>query len=307
MINLQSPGPVGLGELLNLPDGNSILTLKNRDGRSVDFKLWINDFTTDLNMEIDTTQLKAGLSYRPIRIQERILTFTTIWSLANRPKYEALVEAIREHWAYNLNELIPTPARFTYFGANKTFQGFILNASRSYAVPDTLLSYSFDMKLMNMRVNEYSSQVSVYSYYVPRPDNIQINGIDGWYAVTDLLDETKKKVEITVYDNLVEQREGGVKPYVGPYTPPDFPAYTDIVNGADSPLRRLRDLAACSLYAIYTQNPAIDEEQAVELVRKYLEHLETGIAENNWNRYQYQMTPEDWEYYHEMADRNGLG
>lgn len=218
MINLQSPGPIGLGELANLPDGNAILTLKDKNGESVNHKLWIDDFTSDLNMEIDITQLRSGYSFRPIRVQERVLTFTTIWSLANRPKYEALVEAIRAHWAYNFNELNPTPAYFTYFGANKTFAGFILNAERSYAVPDTLLSYSFDMKLMTSKINQYQSEVSVYSYYLPRPDNIKIDGIDGWYAITDLINtQTDTEEEVQDPSAFTQMREGGGYKTIGIY------------------------------------------------------------------------------------------
>lgn len=236
MINLQSNGPLGLGESPNPSNGNSILTLKNKVGENVDYPLWINDFSTDLNMEIDMSQLRSGYTYRPIRIQERTITFTTIWSLANRPKYEKLVEAIRNHWAYNLNELVPTPAYFTYFGANKTYAGFILNAQRSYAVPDTVLSYTFDMKLMNTKGMDNAATVSQYSYYVPHPSDIELTGIEGWYSQSELNLALPSEITQNITNEVtVQQREGGT--YVSapvhttqvPYPIGHGATYTEIV------------------------------------------------------------------------------
>lgn len=300
MINLQSPGPIGLGELLNLPDGNSILVLKDKDGNSVSHKLWINDFTSDLNMEIDTVQLKQGYTYRPIRIQERTLTFTTIWSLANRPKYEALVEAIRTHWAYNLNELVPTPAYFTYFGANKTFVGFILNAERSYAVPDTLLSYSFDMKLMSSsKINENLSEVSIYSYYIPRPENIKVNGIDGWYAVSDLVNSPKPEPATVIYDNLVQQREGGVySSGSSVYVKPDYPEYTDLVTAEEdiSVPYTNREVAAALIYYYIVKNN-MNQADAIELARRTLKNPDPDNREWIWQ----QVKNQDWTPYLDLV------
>lgn len=289
MINLQSPGPLGLGELANLPDGNSILTLKDKNGQSVNHKLWINDFTSDLNMEIDTTQLRSGYSYRPIRIQERVLTFTTIWSLANRPKYEALVEAIREHWAYNFNELVPTPAYFTYFGANKTFAGFILNAERSYAVPDTLLSYSFDMKLMTSNVNEYVSEVSMYSYYIPRPDSIKINGIDGWYAGTDLLDvvtqEDSKNNSNTTdssTDFLLGRKRGVL--YVSPEDAPS--------TSTDTSSTSVENLRAAVIYYLITVGDS-SQANAIDQADEIMEDTNPDYRDSIWMR----VKDQNWEQY----------
>lgn len=305
MINLQSSGPLGLGELANLPDGNSILTLKNKNGEDVDYKLWIDDFTSDLNMEIDITQLRSGYSYRPIRVQERTLTFTTIWSLANRPKYEELVEAIREHWAYNFNELLPTPAHFTYFGANKTFSGFILNAERRYAVPDTLLSFSFDMKLINSRLNQYVSEVSIYSYYIPRPDNIKVNGIDGWYAISDLIDKPEEPEEEEPKDpvvgiNWVQRREGGV------YIPREFSTYseTKVKTEGREDIKPTRQEYRAALIWYFVNLHVVTSTQdvltsSIMLADKYMNGYDEGNPDSidQIENYWFQVNQEDWEQY----------
>lgn len=270
MINLQSPGPLGLGELPNAASGNSVLTLKSKDGQSVDYYLWINDFSSDLNMQLDIAQLRAGNTYRPIRIQERVLTFTTIWSLANRPLYEQLVDAIREHWAYNMNEFVPTPAYFTYFGANKTYKGFILGAQRSYAVPDTLLSYTFEMKLMNSIGTENAAQVSNYSYFVPRAEDVAISGLDMWYTREDLTDENLGWNEVIGANTVIASttktttRDSSAPPATNWY-------YSQQVAGA---------------IAYFLNKTDTDLQSAIQLAKNYINGAEeSGIDPNYWIQY----------------------
>lgn len=282
MINLQSSGPLGLGELPNAASGNSVLTLKSKDGQSVDYYLWINDFSSDLNMQLDIAQLRAGNTYRPIRIQERILTFTTIWSLANRPLYEQLVDAIREHWAYNLNELVPTPAYFTYFGANKTYKGFILAAQKSYAVPDTLLSYTFEMKLMNSIGTENAAQVNNHSYFVPRAEDVAISGLDLWYTKDELTDETLGWEEVIGANSVI--------PSSTRTETPEKPVPAPLINQFYA-----HKVAGAIAYFIYKEAATL--EDAIELAHNYINGAEdSGIDDTYWIEY-CKNNGIDWEPY----------
>lgn len=166
-----SSGPLGTGEIPYPQNkGNALLVTRTLNGAEVNNWLWLANFATDLNLQINTGQLRAGLTYRPIRMAERYLTFSALWNVKDREKYLKLVENIRKHWTYNLNEDQLTPMTLTYYGANKTWQGFIENANISYAVTDVILSYDFRMRLIMKStetvaemMNPVSSPVSVYA------------------------------------------------------------------------------------------------------------------------------------------------
>lgn len=167
-----STGPLGTGEIPYPKNkgGNALLTTRDAQGQAIENWLWMANFATDLNLQIDTGQLRAGLTYRPIRMAERFLTFTALWNVKDRDKYLQLVKNLRTHWTYNLNEDQLTPMTLTYYGANKTWRGFVENASVSYAVTDVILSYDFRMRLIMKSsdtaadmLNAFSSPVSVYA------------------------------------------------------------------------------------------------------------------------------------------------
>lgn len=176
-----SNGPIGTGEASNLSDANAVLKTINSDGKIISNKLWIDSFNSDLNMEINITQLQNSLSYRPIRIQERILTFNTIWNVKNRPKYIELLNNIRTHWAVNRKESILTPCELTYFGANKTWAGFILNGSQSYTIQDVILRYSFNMKLITTQNTDGFATSTGLAPFMPTAETITDFG-EEWYT-----------------------------------------------------------------------------------------------------------------------------
>lgn len=167
----KSEGPLGTGEVEYPKNkGNALLTTRSLDGKAIENWLWLANFATDLNLQIDTAQLRSGLSYRPIRMAERSLVFTALWNVRDRDKYLKFVKNIRTHWAYNLNEDQLTPMTLAYYGANKTWNGFVENANVGYAVTDVILSYDFKMRLIMKQsdtvaemLNPVSSPLSVYA------------------------------------------------------------------------------------------------------------------------------------------------
>jgi len=139
--------PIGMGEEKHPAGGNALLTTYDLGGKQVHTPLWIVQFATDLNLQVDSAQLRRGFVHRPVRFSERFLTFTTIWNVADRPKYLKLGDKIKQHWALNFNEDRPTPMVFKYYGASKAWKGFIENWETHYAITDVVLSYTFNMRI----------------------------------------------------------------------------------------------------------------------------------------------------------------
>lgn len=159
-----SEGPLGKGEVAYPKNkGNALLVTRTLDGAPVDNWLWMANFATDLNLQIDTAQLRSGLTYRPIRMAERFLTFTALWNVKNRDRYLQFVKNLRTHWTFNLNEEQLTPMTLTYYGANKTWRGFVENASVSYAVTDVILSYEFRMRLITKQSDSVAEMLNPLS------------------------------------------------------------------------------------------------------------------------------------------------
>lgn len=184
----KSEGPLGSGEVAYPKNkGNALLTTRNLQGGAVENWLWMANFATDLNLQIDTAQLRSGLTYRPIRMAERFLTFTALWNVKDRDKYLQLVKNLRTHWAYNLNEEQLTPMTLAYYGANKTWRGFIENASVSYAVTDVILSYDFKMRLITKASDSAADMLNAYA----SPISVFTNGgtFENFYSVDKLTEE----------------------------------------------------------------------------------------------------------------------
>ena len=179
---------VGKGERSHPPGGNALLTTRDLLGRSVQTFLWLSQFATDLNMQLDSAQLRRGLSHRPIRIAERQLVFSTLWNVRDRPKYLALLKSIKEHWAFTLNEDRPTPMKLQYYGANKTWMGFIENGSIGYAVTDVILTYQFQMRLVPTVSGNISMVVGGNAPFSPTSADVTNFG-PGWYSIGNFIAE----------------------------------------------------------------------------------------------------------------------
>lgn len=173
--------PVGKGERKHPGIGNALLTTIDQHGNQVRTPLWIEQFATDLNLQIDSAQLRAGLSHRPIRVQERFLIFSTLWNVIDRPKYLDLVKRIKNHWVFSLNQGLPTPMKLDYYGANKRWMGFIENANVGYAVTDVVLRYQFQMRTIPSGTTTFSHVGGGRAPFVPTAAYVKHWG-DNWYT-----------------------------------------------------------------------------------------------------------------------------
>lgn len=179
--------PLGKGERRHGKRGNAFLVTHGRRGKNTT-PLWINQFATDLNLQLDSAQVKTGLIHRPIRLSERFLVFSTLWNVADRKEYVRLVAHIRAHWAFNLNENRLTPMRLSYPGANKTWMGFIEGATIGYAVTDVVLTYQFQMRLIPSTAGPISKVKGVSSPYSPTSADAHHFGSQ-WYKINEFVAE----------------------------------------------------------------------------------------------------------------------
>lgn len=179
--------PIGQGENRHPDRGNTLLTTYNLDGNKVDTYLWIDQFATDLNLEIDSVQLRDGLSHRPIRLSERFLVFSTLWNVKDEDKYDHLSRVVlREHWAFNLNENNRvTPMKLQYFGANKTWLGFIENASQAFMVTDVIKRFQFQMRIVPILTNGISKVgPGEIQPFLPTAGDVRSFGAQ-WYTINE--------------------------------------------------------------------------------------------------------------------------
>lgn len=186
-------GVVGQGERNHPGDGNTTLFTYNYEGEKIRTPLWINQFSTDLNLQIDSAQLRVGLSHRPIRLTERFMVFSTLWNVADRPKYEDLIRKLKVHWAFNLNEDRPTPMTLRYYGANKTWRGFIEAANIGYAVTDVILTYSFQMRVIPDTADRVSVVVGKDAPYAPTSQDVKDFG-PNWYDAGQFAEEQSARL-----------------------------------------------------------------------------------------------------------------
>lgn len=181
--------PLGSGERRHPEDGNATLTTYDTSGNRVTTLLWLNQFATDLNMQLDSAQVRDGLIHRPIRMTERFLVFSTLWNVLDRPKYLDLIRKLREHWAYNLNQSRDLkPMKLVYYGANKTWLGIIEGASVGYAVTDVILTYSFQMRLIPSVSQRHSNVNGINAPYAPTSQDAKNYG-NQWYKIAEFIAE----------------------------------------------------------------------------------------------------------------------
>lgn len=168
--------------------GNASLFTVDASGKYVNTPLWLSAWFTDLNLQLGASQLHTKVTYRPIRLAERFLMFSTLWNVKDRPKYAALVSKIRDHWNFNLMEPgSATPMRLAYygrFGGRRQWTGFIENAEFSYKVTDVVLVYTFRMRLAITPSETVSGIGELISFpYFPTSTDILQFDQAGWYSV----------------------------------------------------------------------------------------------------------------------------
>lgn len=208
--------PLGRGERDHPKAGNATLTTYTLGGDAVRTPLWIDQFATDLNMQLDSAQARDGLIHRPIRMTERFLMFGTLWNVADRDKYLKLIEKLRTHWAYNLNQNRDLkPMKLQYYGANKTWLGIIEAASVGYAVTDVILNYAFNMRLIPTAATNHSRVGDIIAPYVPSAQDAKTYGSQ-WYNIGEF---------VATYVGVNNEgssgaRNGDKDPIVGEHRPP---------------------------------------------------------------------------------------
>lgn len=180
--------PLGKGERGHPKLGNALLITRNANGDKVKSYLWIAQFSTNLNLQIDTAQVKSGRIYRPIRMAERFLVFSTLWNVKDRPKYLELRNKIRGHWEASLDALRPEPMQLIYYGGNKTWRGFIENIDIGYKVTDVILTYQFRMRLLTSQTDNkfYAKMTNGKSPMAPTSSTVKDFGVD-WYSADELV------------------------------------------------------------------------------------------------------------------------
>lgn len=180
--------PVGQGEAKHPKGGNALLTTLSKDGKRINTPLWMNMFATDLNLQIDSAQLRDGLSHRPIRFSERFLVFATLWNVKDRQLYVDLIRKIRDHWVFTLNQGIPTPMKLRYYGADKLWLGFIEGANIGYQVTDVILTYQFQMRIVPTETTKWSEVSGGKAPFVPTASDAKRWGPD-WYTQNQFFEE----------------------------------------------------------------------------------------------------------------------
>jgi hypothetical protein len=227
--------PLGIGEEAHPPEGNALLTTIGLGGQIVKTPLWMDQFSTDLNIQIDTGQLRTQLVFRPIRFTERFLTFNTIWNVADRDKYIALGKQLKEHWAVNLNENNPTPMTLKYFGASKTWKGYIENWGIAYAITDVVLKYQFRMRLLMTETQKYSEITNPKGApFAPTAGDLSNYGPD-WYSQQYWENYTNLLAHHQGSDKVVHYGDSKLAGITVGYTCPNPPETADDADNTTDP------------------------------------------------------------------------
>ena len=192
--------PVGKGTAKIPKKGNAQLVTVDRNGNPVTTNLWLETFATDLNLEINQSQLKNGLAYRPIRIQQRYVNFTAIYAARPKPQPNSnaltrqdfidTIQRIIDHWVYTLNQDTWTPMFLTYYGANKMWQGTIEADTMQFAYDDVILYCNFTMLVVTASEPNSVLVTGASAPYIPTLTAVSNFG-PWWYTASELLKATQ--------------------------------------------------------------------------------------------------------------------
>ena len=186
--------PIGLseGKKPKKTQGNATLTTRSESGRTIQTPLWITEINTGLDMQVDKGQLRHKVSIRPLRMQERFVEVSCIFStyaevdgrFTHNPRIEGLERKIKHHWAFNLNRNSQVPITLNYFGINKMYRGYI-NAVKSGA---TRFKNTVERRLVMQLIkptNDSPAKVRGKAPFVPTSQDIKTWG-NQWYRVNAL-------------------------------------------------------------------------------------------------------------------------
>lgn len=182
-----TPTPLGMGDFPAPPQGNALLTTASRGGIPVQSYLWLSSLFTDLNLSLDSAQTKSGVTHRPIRIQSRYVSFTVLFSVKNRPKFELLNQRIRDHWVYNLNGTgaIAKPMTLHCFTIGKVYQGFIGEEVIGHAWNQVIYAPQFTMSILGNTDVTPAQIIGDPEPFVPHRGDVGGYSDWEWYSVSE--------------------------------------------------------------------------------------------------------------------------
>lgn len=183
--------PLGKGSVARPEGGNASLKTIAFDASGsalhLESRFWITSIQTDLELAFSEARLRGGISYTPVRQQERYLTFVAQFK-AHGSNYDLLSRRIRSHWRANLNTGSNDPMVFTYYGAGRSWLGFVEEVSHSAAVKDVLNEREFRMRIINRDASAESASVVKSGPYVPSRGDVH-SAWEGWYSSDELARE----------------------------------------------------------------------------------------------------------------------
>lgn len=180
--------PLGFGSIPRPEGGNASLTTRGlgADGaaKSFETRMWITSIGTDLQLSFQEAALRRGVSYSPIRQQERYLKFSAQFK-AFGSNYDLLSARIRAHWRLNMNSVIAEPMRFTYYGSGRSWLGFVEDVSHSASNDQVVYERSFVMRVINRDASAEGASVAVAGPYVPSRGDVREDW-EGWAGGAEL-------------------------------------------------------------------------------------------------------------------------
>ena len=150
---------------------NAILTTRNRQGSVVETNLVLENISQDLSLEMESTQLHKGIAHKPVRVQERFLDFTVLYSVRNEAQMNRLAEIIRDHHFYVLEQNEYEPMVLQHLARNRTYTGLIEDTDKGVERFTALYRRSYRMRLITDETTLWSLVTQGAKYTPIRDDN----------------------------------------------------------------------------------------------------------------------------------------
>lgn len=190
--------PIGTGDGRKRPktSRNAFLITRDMSGTTVKTPLWVTSISTDLDMKMNESQKKDGLTFHPERMQGRTLKINVVFPAYNNnlkpnKEIENLIDVIKDHWAYNLNDLA-VPMKLNYFGINKTFKGFIEGIDAGASWDDVTIQKTLSMTIVK-RIATNPASVRGSGPIVPTASDVRNKDKGDWYNINKLAGKNKNK------------------------------------------------------------------------------------------------------------------
>lgn len=209
--------PLGKGELVRPRNGNATLKTQGyaTDGtlKSYETPLWIVSISTDLELSFSEARLRRGVSYTPVRQQERMLSFSA-WFKAGG-SYDLLSRRIRAHWRVMLNTTDTTPMVFTYYGAGRQWLGFVEEIRHGAKVGGkTWTQRDFTMRIINADASSRSAVLDRTAPYVPSRGDVR-DSWEGWYTQGQLAAEAAVQLGVVASGDAPSAAAADIDPDTG--------------------------------------------------------------------------------------------